>query len=155
MKKLQFSTTINAPKEKVWNAMLGNDSYPKWTDVFSPGSHYVGDWNTGSKILFLGPSETGGTGGMVSRIKESRLHEHVSIEILGFVENGIEDTTSEAAKGWAGSFENYTFKENNGTTDVLVELLGSDSAIGDISEMFGEIWPKALQKLKKLAEENQ
>ena len=71
MKKLHFSTLINAPKEKVWNKMLGGDSYRAWTEVFGPGSHYVGDWNKGSKMLFLAPEETGEMSGMVSRIRES------------------------------------------------------------------------------------
>jgi len=58
MGKLQYSIVINAPKEKVWKTMLNKDTYEKWTDVFMPGSSYVGDWTEGSKILFLAPDET-------------------------------------------------------------------------------------------------
>lgn len=149
METLHFSTTINAAKEKVWNTMLGKDSYPEWTDVFMPGSHYVGDWDEGSKILFLAPGENGKMGGMVSRIKENRLYEHISIEHIGIVEDGKEDTFSESVKEWAGALENYTFKEKNGTTEVLVDLDTDE----EHTEMFEDMWPKALQKLKKLAEE--
>lgn len=149
MEKLHFSITINAPKGKVWDTMLGKESYKKWTDVFMAGSHYVGDWSEGSKILFLAPGESGKMEGMVSRIKENRLHEYVSIEHLGFVHNGKEDTSSDEVKSWAGAFENYTFKENNGATEVLVDMDTNDQ----YKEMFEDLWPKALQKLKKLAEE--
>jgi hypothetical protein len=56
---MPHSMNINAPKEKVWKTMLGEDTYRIWTEVFMPGSHYVGDWSKGSKILFLAPAETG------------------------------------------------------------------------------------------------
>lgn len=149
MDKLNFSITINAPKEKVWNTMLGDESYRAWTDVFSPGSHYVGNWDQGSKILFLAPGQNGGMAGMVSRIKENRRHEFISIEHLGMIENGKEDTSSEAVKIWAGAHENYTFKESGGKTQVLVEM----DSVKEYEEMFTNTWPQALQKLKILAEQ--
>ena len=148
MQKLHFSIVINAPKEKVWNTMLGEDSYRAWTDVFMPGSHYVGDWSKGSKILFLAPRKTGGMSGMVSRIKENRPHAYISIEHIGVVHDGKEDTSSAAVKGWSGALENYTFKAIGGTTKVLVDLDGAD----EFKEMSQNIWPQALQKLKELAE---
>lgn len=148
MKRLQFSIDINAPKEKVWHTMLNQETYRAWTDVFMPGSHYLGDWNTGSKILFVAPDTSGNVAGMVSRIKENRQYAYVSIEHLGFVQDGKEDTSSEAVKAWAGALENYTFTESNGKTNVLVELDTAEEHI----EMFEDTWPTALEKLKKLAE---
>ena len=129
--------------------MLNQDTYRKWTEVFSPGSYYEGTWEEGSKILFLGPNEDGkGTSGMVSRIKENRLHEYISIEHLGIVSDGLEDTTSEVAKKWAPAFENYTFKEDDGVTTLSIDM--------DIEEehknSFEVIWPKALVILKALSE---
>jgi uncharacterized protein YndB with AHSA1/START domain len=148
MQKLNFSIDINAPKEKVWNTMLEDESYRLWTEPFMPGSHYVGDWNEGSKILFLGPGQNGEMGGMVSRIKENKLYEFISIEHLGIVQDGKEDTTSEAVKGWAGALENYSFAENDGVTTVAVEMDSNE----EYAEMFNGMWPKALQKLKELSE---
>ena len=148
MQKLNFKIDINAPKEKVWNTMLEDKTYREWTQAFSPGSHYIGSWDNGSKILFLGPNEQGIMGGMVSRIKENRKHEYISIEHLGVVQDGKEDTTSDEVKQWAGSLENYTFKDLNGKTELLVDMDIND----DYKDMFNEMWPKALQKLKQLAE---
>lgn len=147
MDKLHFSIDINAPKEKVWNTMLGDETYRKWTEPFSPGSYYKGEWKKGSKVLFLAPGEKGEMG-MVSRIAEHIPNEFVSIEHLGVINNGVEDTTSDEIKPWAGAHENYTLKENNGTTKVLIDL-DSDEKYAD---MFSEMWPKALKKLKDLAE---
>ena len=149
MQKLHFSITINAPKEKVWHTMLDDKPYREWTAAFNPGSYYKGDWSKGSKILFIGPDpKTGEEGGMVSRIAENKPYEFISIEHLGIVKNGVEDTTSEEARKWAPAFENYTFKEKGGATEVLVEMDIED----ENKKMFEEMWPKALQKLKEIAE---
>ena len=149
MQKLHFSTIVNAPKKKVWDTMFQDATYREWTNAFNPkGSWYEGDWNQGSKIRFLGPGENGQVSGMVSRIKENRPHEYVSIEHLGIIDNGKEDTTSDAVKQWTPAFENYTFKETNGGTEVLVDM----DTVDEYKKMFEETWPKALQKLKELAE---
>lgn len=151
MKKIHFSILINAPREKVWDIMLGEETYPLWTTVFSPGSYYKGSWEEGSKIHFLGPNPDGtGEGGMVSRIKENRPHEFVSIEHLGMINNGVEDTTSEEVKKWTPSHENYTFVEKAGGTEVLVDM----DIMAEYKTMFEEMWPKGLQALKDLVEKN-
>jgi len=149
MQKLHFSVLINAPKKKVWHAMLDDKQYREWTEAFNPGSYYKGDWSKGSKMLFLGPNpETGQEGGMVSRIAENKPYEYISIEHIGIVQNGIEDTTSEAARKWVSAFENYTFKERDGATEVLVDMDAEDEYV----EMFEKMWPEGLQKLKTIAE---
>ncbi|HVR28715.1 MAG TPA: SRPBCC domain-containing protein [Thermoanaerobaculia bacterium] len=148
MRRLHFSITVEAPREKVWETMLGDTTYRQWTSAFAPGSYYEGDWGRGSKILFLAPGEDGKLGGMVTRIAESRPPEYVSIEHLGMVQDGREDTESEAVKEWAGARESYTLKEIDGGTEVSVEMDTTE----EHEAMFEEIWPKALQKLKELAE---
>lgn len=149
MQKIHFSILINAPREKVWDTMLSEATYRQWTTAFNPGSYFKGSWEEGSKILFLGPNPDGiGEGGMVSRIKENRPHEFVSIEHLGMVNNGVEDTTSEEAKKWAPSYENYTFVDKDGGTEVLVDI----NILDEYKTMFDEMWPKALQLLKELVE---
>lgn len=150
MQKLHYSIVIYAPKEKVWHTMLDDLTYRQWTEAFHPGSYYQGDWAKGSKIVFLGPDpETGKEGGMVSRIAENKPYEFISIEHVGIVKDGAEDTTSAEATKWAPAFENYTFKEKDGATEVLVDM----DALEDNAKMFDDMWPKALTKLKELAEE--
>lgn len=153
MEKMHFSIVIDAPKEKVWNVMIGKDTYPLWTDIFMPGSHFVGAWSKGSKILFLAPDESGEMSGMVSRIKENRQYEYISIETVGIVYNGKEDTSGKEAREWAGSLENYTFKDVDGKTELRVDL-SSDVVNQEMIDMSKKIWPKALDKLKKLAEKS-
>lgn len=149
MKTLHFSTTIEAPKEKVWHTMLDDAPYRDWTSAFSPGSYYRGDWSEGSKILFLGPDPSGGgDGGMVCRVAENRPYDFISLSYLGIVKDGVEDTSSEAARRWANGFENYTFREQDGATGVRVDLQVAE----DMAPMFDETWPGALARLKVLAE---
>ncbi len=144
-----YSIEINAPKEKVWNTMLDQSTYREWTSVFSEGGYFEGSWDQGSKMLFLGPDpETGKEGGMVSRIKENRLHEFISIEHLGMMKDGVEDTISEEVKKWFPSYENYTFTEEEGVTTVSVAIdVGEEYA-----DMFEEMWPNGLAKLKEISE---
>lgn len=150
MQKIHFSIFINASREEVWNTMLGESTYPKWTSAFNPGSYFKGSWEEGSKILFLGPNPDGnGEGGMISLIKENRQYEFISIEHVGMINNGVEDTTSEEVKKWTPAHENYTFVDKEGGTEVLVDIDVAD----EYKAMFEEMWPKALQLLKELVEE--
>jgi uncharacterized protein YndB with AHSA1/START domain len=148
MEKLRQTILINAPRAHVWDVMLADDTYREWTSAFHPGSYYKGDWSEGSKILFLGPSEGAGEGGMVSRIRENRPHEFISVEHLGIVHDGVEDTESEAAKAWAPAFENYTFADSNGGTELTIEM----DIQADQKENFEKLWADALARLKTIAE---
>ncbi len=149
MQKMHLSTQINAPKETVWHKMLDLDSYKDWTAAFNPGSYYKGDWSQGSKMLFLGPDpETGEEGGMVSRVAENREYTFMSIEHRGIIKNGIEDTTSEEARKWSPAFENYTFTEKDGGTELTIDMDVEDEYL----QMFSDMWEKALVKLKEICE---
>jgi hypothetical protein len=146
MEKHEFKTTINAPREKVWNALWNDATYREWTSVFAPGSKAETDWKKGSKVLFL----DGKGQGMVSRIADNRPNEYMSFEHLGYVADGVEDTESEKVKQWAGAKENYTLKNVNGKTEVIVDMDITD----EYKDYFVETWPKALEKLKEIAEKN-
>jgi uncharacterized protein YndB with AHSA1/START domain len=149
MQKLHVSIFINAPREKVWNTMLNKETYTQWTQPFCPSSTYTGDWSEGSKMLFLGTDSDGNNeGGMVSRIAKNIPYEYVSIEHLGILRNGVEDTTSDEARSWSPAFENYTFTQENDGTRVSVDM--------DIQEKFQAefetLWQKSLEVLKEIAE---
>lgn len=144
MKKLIFSISIKAPKEKVWKLLWEDATYRKWTSAFSEGSYAVSDWKEGDKILFLGPGESG----MFSMIHKMIPNEFISFKHLGSVKNGKEEPETEESKLWSGAMENYTLKESNNTTELTVEM--------DITEehesFFKEAFPKGLDKIKELSE---
>ena len=144
MEKLKFKTVINAAPEKIWNVLWNDDTYRKWTSAFAEGSYAETDWKEGSKVLFL----DGNGRGMVSRIEKNKPYEYMSIEHLGEIDNGVEDTTSEKIKDWAGAHENYTLKKVNGKTELSIDMDIND----EFKDMFAKIWPVALDNIKKLSE---
>jgi uncharacterized protein YndB with AHSA1/START domain len=148
MEKLQYSVEINAPVHQVWTTMLNDETYRQWTSAFEEGSYFEGSWDEGSDIRFYGPDDDGSFGGLVAKVVENRPDEFVSVEYVGQIVDGVEDTTSDEAKQIIGAHENYTFTESDGVTTVTIDLDSDEEWV----EMFQEAWPKALSKLKELAE---
>ncbi len=144
MEKKQFKIVINATREKVWDALWGATTYPEWTSVFSPGSRAESDWNEGSKVFFLG----GDNEGMLSMIVRKIPNEFMSFKHLGMVKNGVEDIESSVGQEWVGSMENYTLRTVEGKTELEVDM---DIAVAHL-DYFMDAWPKALAKLKEIAE---
>lgn len=144
VKHIQFTAAINAPAPVVWRHITSQESYMRWTSAFADGSHFEGSWDRGSKILFLSPSGDG----MVAEIAENRENEFISIRHLGFIANGVEDTTSEAIQAWAPAYENYTFLAVPEGTRIVVD----QDVAAEWEEHMNEAWPKALLLLKELCE---
>lgn len=145
MKRLHFETTVRAPRQRVWDIMLGSESYRDWTRAFCEGSYYEGSWDQGASIHFLSP----GGGGMFARIAESRRHEHILIEHLGMLKDGKEDRDNPYAQAWAGAQEAYTFSEAGGVTTLKIDVDTSE----DMEEEFSRSWTQALARLKELCEQ--
>ncbi len=147
METQHFTVLINAPKEKVWDAMLADETYRQWTAAFMPGSYYIGNWEKGSKIQFVAKDESGKVSGMSSEIADSRPYEFVSIHHLGVVADGVEDITSPQALQWRG-YENYTLHEQDGKTELIIDVDVNE----EMAAYMKDAWPKGLQKLKEIAE---
>lgn len=145
MEKIHFKTTIKAPKEKVWNVLWDLESYKKWTKAFSESSDVETDgWKEGSKVIF----GDGNGCGMIAMVAANKPNEFMSFKHLGQINNGVEDTTSDKVKDWVGALENYTLKENNGETELLIDM----DINAEFKDMFSQMWPKALQSVKELSE---
>lgn len=139
-----FIIEIHAPKEKVWNIMLDPEAYKTWTGAAWPGSFYVGEWEQGNTLRFIGPDESG----TKAKLIEHRPYEFSLAEHVAMLVKGKEDTESTDAKKWIGSREMYFFSEENGRTTLkIVMFLPSDW-----KDMMTADWPKALNKLKELCE---
>ena len=64
------------------------------------------------------------------------------------INNGVEDTTSEAVRAWTPCFENYTFTDEAGGTHMRVDI----DVVDSYKDWMNQTWPKALQALKQLCE---
>lgn len=146
MERKTFTTTIDAPREKVWDTLWGDETYKKWTSAFAPGSRVETDWQQGSRTLFL---DVNGDG-MISEIAAKREPEFMSFRHIGEIMNGKEDTESDKVKAWAGATEDYTLTEENGRTKVSVSM----DIDGEYSDFFEKTWPRALEHLKNISEGN-
>ena len=81
---------------------------------------------------------------------EKKPAEFMSFKHLGVVKDGVEDTTSDEVKQWAGAEENYSLKPVNGNTELTVQIDIND----EWKDYFVTTFPKALDKVKELAEKN-
>jgi hypothetical protein len=146
MEKLNFSRSIDAPREKVWQVLWDDSSYREWTSVFSNGSYAeTEDWAEGSTVRFLDSSGQG----MVSTVVANNPFKFMSFRHLGMVKDGVEDTDSDQVKAWAGAMENYTLDQSNGTTNLVIDI----DITPEYKEYFDRTWPQALDKIKTLSEQ--
>jgi hypothetical protein len=99
-------------------------------------------------MLFIGVDEKGEKGGMVSRIAENIPNQFVSIQHYGLVKADKEITEGPEVEKWANGFENYSFEERNGITNVTVDL----DITEDFLDYMNDTYPSALNKLKELCE---
>lgn len=145
---IHFSIQVNAPKERVYDVMLTKDTYEQWAATFQSGSTFNGKWEEGSEISFVDSSGSG----MFGRIIESEPGKRVVIEYDGVVGGGERDSASKEAQQWIGAREIYDFDEQEGITTVKVALEG-DQIEPEMAAMLSDAWPKALEKLKEIAEQ--
>jgi uncharacterized protein YndB with AHSA1/START domain len=144
MEKMHFSIQINAPAGKIWAVLWNDDTYRKWTAVFTEGSHAISDWKEGSSVQFLSPEGSG----MYSVIEKMEPAAFMSFRHLGEIKQGIEQPPNDESSNWYGAKEEYTLTENNGNTvlDVHIDMTENDK------KYFKDKFPAALQQVKKLSE---
>lgn len=145
LKQISFSTVINAPKQKVWTTLWNDKNYREWTSVFSEGSHATTDWVEGSAIQFL----DGNNNGMGSIISKKIENEEMLFTHISEIKDGVEQPLDENTKAWSGATERYELKEQGGNTALKVVMETGDSFV----DYFNEVFPKALARVKALAEE--
>lgn len=146
MEHLEYKVVISAPAKKVWETMLQEETYKQWTAKSWPDAFYEGKWAKGEKIRFIGPDGSGTLAEIVEmKPYESVFARHIAVLAPG----GVEDRTSEVAKGWIGTTEGYKFAEHLGKTTLTVSI----ETTPEWKEMFDEGWPDALEELKKLTEQ--
>ncbi len=151
MKKLKYQILIQRPVSIVYESMLGlkkKSTYEEWTSLFSPTSTYEGNWDVGSKILFVSVDDKGERGGMISKILENRVNEFVSIQHYGILKSGEEITEGPEVEEWSGGLENYNFEERDGMTVVSIQI----DAVEEFEGYMNQTYPNALQILKEICE---
>jgi uncharacterized protein YndB with AHSA1/START domain len=135
---------VHAPRERVWDVLIGDATYRQWTAEFAEGSFADTDWQEGSSVRFLGPDGTG----LLGRVLASRRPELLDVEYTGVVGGGSDDTDSEQARRWAGTHETYRLTEAGGGTHLEISAPMEDAYYEDMVAA----WDRALARVKELAE---
>lgn len=144
MRDLKFSIDIAAPVSRVWVCMFDATAYRDWTSAFAEGSYYEGVWATGQCIRFLDPKGFG----MEAVVDECLPYERLSLRLVGEIREGRSVADSRLFKKPA--HERYAFKATPGdSTHLVIHLQSWDDGFTDFLD---DRWPKALQRLKALAE---
>ena len=141
MKELQFSVDIHAPKEKVWDTLWQDKTLRAWAGLIDPGTHMVGELKEGNEVQFISANGYGVTSLVAKLVPNEFL-------LLKHRADTQENGKRERADEWTGGEERYTLTETNGNTTVTVAF----GVPPELEEEFTVSYPKALEKVKALAE---
>lgn len=142
---MQFTIEIKATKEKIWSTLWADKTFREWASIIDEGLYMVGEMKEGSKIQFI--SSVSGYG-VTSSIEKLTPNEFVLFRhITDTKESGKQSRENE----WTGGMESYLLTENDGGTTLIVKL----DVPNQQEEIFKNKLPRALERVKKLAEKKE
>ena len=142
MKEMQFSIEINATKERVWDTLWEDETFREWASIIDPETYMVGELKEGHEIQFI--SAASGYG-VTSRVERLVAGEFVQLRHRADTQDEGERAREEQ---WTGGAESFSLAEKDGTTTLSVAL----DVPPELEEVFAVSYPKALERVKVLAE---
>lgn len=142
MKEVQFKVQISATKEKVWETLWQDATFRDWASIIDPETYMVGELKVGNEVQFI--SAHGGYG-VTSLVEELIPHEFLLLRHQADTQGA---GTQERAAEWTGGAEGYALRESDGVTTLTVTF---DVPV-EMEAMFNVSYPKALARIKRLAE---
>ncbi len=142
MQNLQFSTTINASRETVWHTLWDDRTFRDWAGIIDEGTYLKGELKEGNEVQFI--SAVNGYG-VTSLVEKLIPNEFISMKHKADTKDSGEALRE---KEWTGGGETYSLVEHDGVTTLTY---ASDIPAG-MEELFEERIPKALERIKVLAE---
>ncbi|WP_227395964.1 hypothetical protein [Jeotgalibacillus aurantiacus] len=142
MKETNFSIQINAPKEYVWTILWEDETFQDWASIVDEGTYKKGTMKEGNTMEFI--SAVNGYG-VTSLVENLQPHEFVLFRHRADTkESGQQERDNE----WTGGKESYTLSEVNGVTLLVITM----DIPKEQEETFADRIPKALERIKELAE---
>jgi len=142
MKELQFSIKINAPKEKVWNTLWDDTTFRDWANIIDEGTYMKGVLKEGNKIQFISSVNGYGVTSLVEKLVQNEL------VVFRHMADTKDSGEQKREKDWTGGTESHSLTEVNGITTLTVEF----DVPTEMEEIFIVRFPKALERIKALAE---
>ncbi|HTE57883.1 MAG TPA: SRPBCC domain-containing protein [Verrucomicrobiae bacterium] len=144
MKEIQFLVEIHAPKEKVWDTLWQDQTLREWAGIIDPGTYMSGELKEGKEVQFIS-SENGY--GVTSLVERLVAHEFLLLRHQADTQGSGE---KERAQEWTGGKESYSLVEKDGTTTLTAVF----DVPSEMEEYFKDTYPKALERVKVLAEKD-
>lgn len=143
METLQFSTEIKSSKEKVWNTLWDDKTFRDWASIIDEGTYMKGEMKEENKVEFISSVSEYGVTSLIEKLipNEFVLFRHSS--------DTKDSGEQEREKEWTGGKESYSLSEKDGVTTLTIEI---DVPL-EQEETFKDRQPKALERVKVLAEE--
>ncbi len=144
MKKIQYSIEINTSKEIVWKTLWEDKTFRDWASIIDEGTYIKGVMKEGNEIQFISSVNGYGVTSLVEKCIQN--------EFVLFKHNADtkESGEQEREKEWTGGTESYLLTEKDGITTVTVKT----DIPYEQEETFNVRFPRALNRLKSLAEKN-
>lgn len=139
---MKFSVEIHSPKQKVWETLWQDETLREWAGIIDPGTYMIGELKEGSEVQFIS-AENGY--GVTSRVEKLVPYEYLLLRHSADTQNS---GTQERNKEWTGGKEVYELLEANATTTLNVSF----DVPPEMETYFNTVYPKALDKVKELAE---
>lgn len=142
MKQMQFTVEINASKEKVWDTLWQDETLRQWAGIIDPGTYMKGELAEGSTVEYISAENGYGVTSLVVKMtpNEFLLLKHQA----DTQESGHKTRDNE----WTGGNESYQLSQKDGITTLTCTF----DVPKKMEDYFNEAYPKALQKIKELAE---
>ena len=142
MKEMQFAVEIRARKETVWDTLWQNETFRQWAGLIDPGTYMVGELKVGGELQFISDENGYGVTSLVERLVPGEFL------LLRHRADTQDSGERERDNEWTGGTESYALTEKEGVTTLTVAF----DVPEDIEEYFTVNYPKALQRVKELAE---
>lgn len=143
MKQLQFSVQIQAPRAVVWGTLWQDESFRDWAGLIDPGTYMVGELKEGNQIQFISAENGYGVTSLVDKVIENE-------QLVLLHQADTQDSGQNLrAPEWTGGAEMYELREENGATILTATFDTPDELI----ELFNTLYPKALDRVRALAEQ--
>lgn len=138
---MQFTIEINASREKVWNTLWQEETFREWAGIIDPGTHMVGELKEGNEVQYI----SGNGYGVTSLVEKLTPGEFLQVRHSADTQD---EGTRERAQEWTGGKETYSLSEKDGFTTLTAAFDVPPTQ----EEYFTDNYPKALAKVKELAE---
>lgn len=141
---MQFTVAIRAPKEAVWDTLWQDQTLREWAGIIDPGTYMVGDLQEGNEVQFI----SGNGYGVTSLVEKVVVNEFLVLRHQADTQEGGKRGRK---KEWTGGKESYALTEKDGVTTVTAAF----DVPPELEGYFKDNYPKALERVKVLAEQKQ